>query len=447
MEKHIRLFVAVLILCFISLSSANLYSQDTSLVVIGNQVWKTSNAIIFNYRNGDPIPQANNEKEWNDYNAKGIGCWCYYNYKRLDIYENLIYYNWFAVTDKRNIAPVGWHVPRYGEWDTLMLFVGKVSLNIKDSTHLLDTLQKESLENKLATDDLKGKGEEWRHLKGTNESGFNGDGYSWMFSNGKVGGNGAHSAVFWTCSEKNQDKDKKKAYAIFMQRNTFSVYCSKYYGFSLRLIKDPKEKGDFDPITDDLDKEREGEPARKLIGFELKFNAQVDIEKRKFSDNKWTYEDPKVDGRSGMAQKRWDPNSIFIKSSQKDLFVNQTATSFYISYFENEWGTTAGYMRIKGRMSADRRTLEYLIVQFEKDNSAREDEVYKYQIEVENLPYEDRVSNMAGRPGFYQYGNMKSVVRSISFYNKYGETTESCTTVNQDKQENGSFFFDPYFDK
>jgi uncharacterized protein (TIGR02145 family) len=33
-------------------------------------------------------------------------------------------YNWYAVTDCRNIAPIGWHIPSDAEWTTLSNYLG-----------------------------------------------------------------------------------------------------------------------------------------------------------------------------------------------------------------------------------------------------------------------------------------------------------------------------------
>jgi uncharacterized protein (TIGR02145 family) len=37
-------------------------------------------------------------------------------------------YNWYAATDIRNIAPVGWHVPTDAEWTTLTTYLGGESI-------------------------------------------------------------------------------------------------------------------------------------------------------------------------------------------------------------------------------------------------------------------------------------------------------------------------------
>jgi uncharacterized protein (TIGR02145 family) len=38
-------------------------------------------------------------------------------------------YNWYAVTDDRNIVPEGWHVPTYNEWLTLVAFLGNDTIS------------------------------------------------------------------------------------------------------------------------------------------------------------------------------------------------------------------------------------------------------------------------------------------------------------------------------
>jgi uncharacterized protein (TIGR02145 family) len=52
------------------------------------------------------------------------GAYCVYNISSENgtTYGKL--YNWYAVTDTRNIAPVGWHVPTDTEWTILITFLG-----------------------------------------------------------------------------------------------------------------------------------------------------------------------------------------------------------------------------------------------------------------------------------------------------------------------------------
>lgn len=78
-------------------------------VKIGIQTWMYNDLKITHYRNGDAIVYAKSRKEWKECSEKGIGAWCYNwsDEKR----KSGIKYNWYAVTDNRNLAPEGWHIP------------------------------------------------------------------------------------------------------------------------------------------------------------------------------------------------------------------------------------------------------------------------------------------------------------------------------------------------
>jgi len=95
-------------------------------VTIGTQVWMVENLKTTKYRNGDPIPNVTDANEW--YNST-TGAYQWYNNseaKYKDIYGGL--YNWYTVTDSRNIAPNGWHVPTNTEWTILAEFLGGSNL-------------------------------------------------------------------------------------------------------------------------------------------------------------------------------------------------------------------------------------------------------------------------------------------------------------------------------
>ena len=90
---------------------------ESDCVTVGGQVWMSRNLNVSTFRNGDPIPEARTPEEWIESGTKKQPAWCYYNndaelgvtYGRL--------YNWFAVSDKRGLAPKGWHVPADKEYD------------------------------------------------------------------------------------------------------------------------------------------------------------------------------------------------------------------------------------------------------------------------------------------------------------------------------------------
>ena len=91
------------------------------LITIGNQIWATKNLDVATYRNGDPIPQAQDENAWKSLTT---GAWCYYenNTANGTIYGKL--YNWYAVNDPRGLAPTGYHIPTDAEWTSLTTYLG-----------------------------------------------------------------------------------------------------------------------------------------------------------------------------------------------------------------------------------------------------------------------------------------------------------------------------------
>ena len=90
-------------------------------VKIGSQWWMAENLRVTHYRNGDAIPNVTDNTEWSNLTT---GAYCNYdNYaNNADTFGSL--YNWYAVSDSRNIAPEGWHVPSDDDWKTLEMYLG-----------------------------------------------------------------------------------------------------------------------------------------------------------------------------------------------------------------------------------------------------------------------------------------------------------------------------------
>ena len=90
-------------------------------VTIGTQVWTVENLKTTKFRNGDSVPNVTGVSQWSFSTTNG---WCYYdnNKDNASIYGRL--YNWFAITDSRNIAPSGWHVPTDTDWQKLIDYIG-----------------------------------------------------------------------------------------------------------------------------------------------------------------------------------------------------------------------------------------------------------------------------------------------------------------------------------
>jgi len=98
-------------------NSSNVNDDDSCQdgIKIGNQCWMKNNLDVSTYRNGDPITQVTDPKQWENITT---GAWCYYKNDSANgaIYGKL--YNWYAVNDPRGLAPEGWHIPSDAEWTT-----------------------------------------------------------------------------------------------------------------------------------------------------------------------------------------------------------------------------------------------------------------------------------------------------------------------------------------
>jgi uncharacterized protein (TIGR02145 family) len=90
-------------------------------VTIGTQVWMVENLKTTKYRNGDPIPNVTDEIQWSNLTTGG---YCNYDNDISNVTTYGRLYNWYAVNDSRNIAPIGWHVATDAEWTTLTDYLG-----------------------------------------------------------------------------------------------------------------------------------------------------------------------------------------------------------------------------------------------------------------------------------------------------------------------------------
>jgi uncharacterized protein (TIGR02145 family) len=90
-------------------------------VAIGTQVWMLEDLKTLRYRNGEAIPDVRDPTTWMDL-ASGACYW--YNRDATDRSAYKVLYNWYAVNDRRKIAPKGWHVPTDAEWTRLIEFLG-----------------------------------------------------------------------------------------------------------------------------------------------------------------------------------------------------------------------------------------------------------------------------------------------------------------------------------
>lgn len=183
-------------------------------VKIGSQEWSLMNLNVEKFRNGDMIPQAQTDEEWEQMARECKPAWCYHPLKyRSDVRHGKLY-NWYALVDERGLAPDGWRLPSYEDWRMLTSKLGiRAEVMLKSS--------------------------EW---SGTNESGFNAlpSGARcgpdtipyWEFQ----GSEGDEYTALWSFSESNPDSGVCILFGDLVYMNFLSE--SKGHGLSVRLIKE-----------------------------------------------------------------------------------------------------------------------------------------------------------------------------------------------------------------
>ncbi len=191
-------------------------SYNYKTIQIGDQVWMAENLRETNYRDGSPIPEIKSNGEWSNTSA---GAYSTYENDKNNIETYGILYNWYAVSDGRELAPKGWHVPSASEWQVLTNYLGG---------------------DKIAGGSLKEKGvDHWvRPNTGANNSSYFAAlpaGYR-GFVDGNYSSMG-YGSYFWSATELGE------TYAYFCElhyRNSeiqrFSF--DKNYGLSVRCLKD-----------------------------------------------------------------------------------------------------------------------------------------------------------------------------------------------------------------
>jgi uncharacterized protein (TIGR02145 family) len=202
----------------------NLFSS----VRIGQQEWMAENLDVVTFRNGDSIPMAETEEEWERAAVEGRPVYCIYYKNPGDNSGAGKLYNWYAFNDSRIIAPKGWHVPSDMEWIELSMELG------------MSPAEAEKLHER-GTDEgtrLKDPGDKSWNLSESTSVKFSG-------FNAQVGGcrlnNGEYFtanviAVFWSSTE----TPTGGAYAYGIHPAPYFNRCddNKGLGMSVRCIKD-----------------------------------------------------------------------------------------------------------------------------------------------------------------------------------------------------------------
>lgn len=121
--KTIMCLTLGIFLLFSCGKNSNSVSEST---IIGSQTWSKTNLDVETFLNGDIIHQLKSKEELLELLATSskIPYWCYYNFDEKNGKKYGKLYNWYAVHDKRGLAPDGWHVAANSDWQKLFKYLG-----------------------------------------------------------------------------------------------------------------------------------------------------------------------------------------------------------------------------------------------------------------------------------------------------------------------------------
>lgn len=104
--------------------------NEYKTIKIGEQTWMAENLRTTIFRNGDSISYMYGGTAWNFIDTP-LQCIPGGMYKPESVATYGRFYNWYAATDQRNVAPEGWRVPTSSDFKELEEFLlnGGYSLN------------------------------------------------------------------------------------------------------------------------------------------------------------------------------------------------------------------------------------------------------------------------------------------------------------------------------
>lgn len=120
-------------LSFTSPPLTDIEGNTYNSVTICDKTWMASNLTVSKYTDGTIIPQVTSPTQWASLTT---GAWCYYGGDPINGVTYGKLYNWYAVMGihnaasaanpalRKQLAPVGWHIPTETEWTQLTNCLG-----------------------------------------------------------------------------------------------------------------------------------------------------------------------------------------------------------------------------------------------------------------------------------------------------------------------------------
>ena len=95
-------------------------SKNIKFENLGDITFMSKNLNVSEFRDGTPIQEAKSSEDWRNFLKTKEPAWCYfeYDYKNDKKFGKL--YNYYAITDKRGLSPLGWHIPNIYEIEKIL---------------------------------------------------------------------------------------------------------------------------------------------------------------------------------------------------------------------------------------------------------------------------------------------------------------------------------------
>lgn len=225
-EYKILVFKSCITIVFLICGFCILHSQTIEdidgnvykTVVIDNHIWTVENLKTTRYSNGDSIQLIVNDSIWGGLSTPAFST---YNFDSSYTSEYGNLYNFYVVSDSRNVCPSGWHVPTNNEWFGLINYLGGDSIaggSMKDTGII-----------------------HWNepNTGATNSSGMTVLPAGFRFSNngffnGEFAGIGGNGGI-WTSTE-SSDSTSIAKYFYPASSAIGEIDNNKSYGFSIRCV-------------------------------------------------------------------------------------------------------------------------------------------------------------------------------------------------------------------
>ncbi|MDA3891520.1 MAG: FISUMP domain-containing protein [Salinivirgaceae bacterium] len=222
--------------------------NEYGTVIIGNQVWLTSDLKVKKFNDGTPIPFiGDNVIDWA--NAVGPA----YTWPMADVSWSNYYgalYNFFVVESEKNICPDSWHVPTLNEWSELQEFAKPMGGDIGERKLISCRQENSSYSDECNTSEHPRWNSSNSDVLATNKYGLSivPGGYRSELSQNQTPG---RNAFLWANS-----LSKEKANVIYLRlyKDQDIAVGSTYkrWGCAIRCIKD-NDVGIFIPKVETVD--------------------------------------------------------------------------------------------------------------------------------------------------------------------------------------------------